>query len=164
MARSAKPRDGRHRRPDDLTDWLTLAAALCVARGVQLTALRQEILELLWQSGGPTGAYDLIRALRRRVERPIGPPTVYQALEFLVAQGLIRRIESRNAYVVRSHPESPNPSAFFLCGRCGTSAEFENPRIDRLLAEDAVAIGFLPTRRVLEVEGTCPRCRDAAPA
>ena len=73
---------------------VALAMSLCGARGVQLTTLRRQILELLWESGRPTGAYELIEALEIRDSRPVGPPTVYRALEFLVSQGLVSKIEA----------------------------------------------------------------------
>lgn len=143
---------------------VALAMSLCSARGAHLTELRRQILELLWESGRPTGAYDLIEALKHRTSRSVGPPTVYRALEFLIAQGLVSRIESRNAYVPCTHPERRQDCLFFICGSCGTSVEVENRRIAELLIEDADVLGFRMTRPVIEVEGTCARClaTDAA--
>ena len=143
---------------------VALAMALCGARGVQLTTLRRQILELLWESGRPSGAYELIEALKLRDSRPVGPPTVYRALEFLISQGLVSRIESRNAYVPCAHPERRHDCLFFICSNCGASAELEDPRVERLLSEHAAHIGFRPTRRVVEVEGTCARCIAAGAA
>lgn len=148
--------------PDDPSDGPTAAAAsLCRARRVQLTAIRRRVLELLIEAGGATSAYDLIRALKQRTGRPIAPPTVYRALEFLMAQGLVKRVECRNAYVARPHPETEDRDALYVCSRCGVTAELADPRIDRLLVAQAMALGFRPSRRVLEIEGTCSRCADA---
>lgn len=140
---------------------LALAASLCDKRGAQLTRLRRQVLELLWESGRPTGAYELIDALKLRNSRPVGPPTVYRALRFLMAQGLVSRIESLNAYVPCAHPERRHDCLFFLCSICGTSAELEDPRVERLLSEAASDLGFRAARRVIEVEGTCARCVEA---
>ncbi len=137
---------------------VTLAMALCDARGARLTKLRRKILMLLWESGRPTGAYELIEALKRRDSRPVGPPTVYRALEFLMSQGLASKIESRNAYVPCAHPERQHDSLFFVCSNCGTSVEIEDPRVGRLLCEDAAVLGFRAARRVVEVEGICAHC------
>ena len=137
---------------------VALAMSLCSARGVQLTELRRQILELLWESGRPTGAYELIEALKLRGSRPVGPPTVYRALEFLMSQGLVSKIESRNAYVPCAHPERRRDSLFFICNDCGASAESEDLRVEQLLAEDAAVLGYRVTRRVVEVEGTCASC------
>ncbi len=143
---------------------VALAMSLCSARGVRLTELRHQVLELLWESGRPTGAYELIEALKLRDSRPIGPPTVYRALEFLMSQGLVSRIESRNAYIPCAHPERWHDCLFFICNDCGASAELEDSRVERLLAEDAAVLGYRVTRRVVEVEGTCASCVAAGAA
>lgn len=121
------------------------------------------MLELLWAADRAMGAYELIEVLRHRTSRPVGPPTVYRALEFLMAQGLVSKIESRNAYAPCAHPERAHDCHFFLCSSCGASAEWEDERIGRLLAEDAAALGYRVTRPMVEVEGTCRRCIEAGP-
>ncbi len=137
---------------------VALAASLCDERGAQLTELRRQVLELLWEFNRPTGAYELIEALKPEGSRPVGPPTVYRALEFLIAQGLVVKIESQNAYIPCAHPERQHDCLFFVCSHCGASAEIEDPRVGTLLLEDAATLGFQPTRRVIEVEGTCAQC------
>lgn len=137
---------------------VALAEFLCGARGARLTPLRRLILELLWESGRPTGAYELIETLKLRDSRPVGPPTVYRALEFLMSQGLVWKIESRNAYVPCVHPERQQDCLLFICSDCGGSVELEDQRLERLIREDAALMGFRATRRVIEVEGTCTNC------
>ena len=137
---------------------VALAVSLCEERGVNLTELRKRVLELLWASGRPTGAYELIAAIKPRDTRAVGPPTVYRALEFLMAQGLVSKIESLNAYVPCIHPERDHDCLFFICNGCQTSVEFEDPRIAGLLANDAAVLGFVATGRTVEVRGMCARC------
>ena len=151
---------GRH----SARERVALAVSICEGRGVQMTEQRRRILELLWASGRPTGAYELIEAVKLRDSRPVGPPTVYRALEFLMAQGLVSRIESLNAYVPCAHPERDHDCLFFICGGCRASVELEDPRIGGLLAEDAAVLGFVATRRMVEVQGTCARCAEAGAA
>ena len=151
---------GRH----SPSERIALAVSICEGRGVQMTELRRRILELLWASGRPTGAYELIAAVARRDSRPVGPPTVYRALEFLMAQGLVARIASLNAYVPCVHPERDHDCVFFICSGCRASVELEDPRIVGLLAEDAAALGFVATRRTVEIEGVCARCAEAGAA
>ena len=110
------------------------------------------------------GAYELIEAVKLRGSRPVGPPTVYRALEFLMAQGFVSRIESLNAYVPCAHSERDHDCLFFICGGCRVSVELEDPRIGGLLAEDAAALGFVATRRMVEVQGMCARCAEAGAA
>ena len=129
-----------------------------------MTERRRRVLELLWASDKPTSAYQLIEAVRLGDSRPVGPPTVYRALRFLMAQGFVSRIESLNAYVPCAHPERDHDCLFFICSDCRTSIEVEDPRIGGLLAEDAAALGFAATRRTVEVEGVCARCAEAGAA
>ena len=143
---------------------VALAVAICEGRGVQMTKLRRRVLELLWESDGPTSAYQLIETIKQRDSRPVGPPTVYRALHFLMAQGLVSRIESLNAYVPCIHPERDHDCLFFICSGCRTSVELEDPRIGGLLAEDAAVLGFVTTHRTVEVEGMCARCASAGAA
>ena len=147
------------RGPHSAREGVSLAVSICERRGVQMTALRRRVLELLWTSGRPTGAYELIEAVKLRDSRPVAPPTVYRALHFLMAQGLVSRIESLNAYVPCAHPERDHDCLFFICSGCRTSVELEDPRVGGLLAEDAAGLGFVATRRMVEVQGTCARVR-----
>ena len=151
-------RDSGCRGDHDPAERVALAASLCRERGTQLTATRQRVLEILWESGRPTGAYQLIDTLEQEASRPIGPPTVYRALDFLMAQGLVAKIESRNAYVACVHPERSHDCLFFICRDCGATAEMEDPRIGQLLVEHATVVGYRIARHVVEVEGMCPDC------
>ena len=81
-----------------------------------------------------------------------------------MSERLVTRIESRNAYVPRTHPERRHDGLFFLCSICGASTELEDPRVVQVLAEDAAALGYQVTRRVVEVEGACPSCLPAGAA
>ena len=150
--------DHDRREPCAPAERIAQAVSLCNARGTQLTKLRRQVLELLWESGRPTGAYELIDAMKLRTSRPVAPPTVYRALEFLMSQGLVSKIESRNAYVPCIHPERQSDRLFFICSACGSSVELEDARLERLISENAALIGFRPTRRVVEVEGACAHC------
>ena len=44
---------------------LDRAAQLCEKRGARLTALRREVLALVWRGHEPVGAYAILDALRR---------------------------------------------------------------------------------------------------
>ena len=163
-ARARPGTDPDCRGPHSPRERVALAVSICEGRGVQMTALRRRVLELLWASGRPTGAYELIEAVKLRDSRPVGPPTVYRALHFLMAQGLVSRIESLNAYVPCAHPERDHDCLFFICSGCRASVELEDPRIGGLLAEDAARLGFVSTRRTVEIQGMCARCAEAGAA
>ena len=142
---------------------LDAAAGLCARRGARLTPLRRRVLELVWRSHAPQGAYAVLEALGRdtgRDGRPAAPPTVYRALDFLLAHGLIHRVESLNAFVGCPTPGEPHAAQFFICGGCGDAAEFEDERIGNVVRERAEALGFTVGRETIEVSGLCPACGD----
>jgi len=150
-------RTERHDHETCVGEALDRAAELCARRGARLTDLRREVLELVWAGHEPVGAYDVLDALRRRHPGAV-PPTVYRALDFLIAQGLIHRIESRNAYMGCNRPEQPHASQFLICEDCGTTAELDDPAIAQAVKRRAAALGFKAERQTIEVRGRCPRC------
>ncbi len=137
---------------------LATAARLCTKRGVRLTPLRQRVLELVWRGHAPVRAYDLLARLSKK-STAAAPPTVYRALDFLLAQGLIHRIESLNAYVGCMHPEGTHGGQFLICSDCGAAAEVHDPRVDAAVARRAKELGFAVRRKTIEVEGICPPCQ-----
>lgn len=137
---------------------------ICAERGVRFTPLRRSALEVLLEFNGPVGAYDLLKALGERLGRPLAPPTAYRALEFLLEQGFISRIETRNAFVPSTHPEDRNAGVFFLCNQCGATVELDLGGVADALSERAAALGFHVGRRVVELQGTCADCQETTSA
>jgi Fur family zinc uptake transcriptional regulator len=143
---------------------LDRAAAACLARGAQLTALRRQVLRLVLEAEQPVGAYALLDRLRGE-RRGAAPPTVYRALDFLLEQGLIHKVERLNAFVGcaeepgHGHTHAhPHPHQFLICGRCGATAELCDLAVASAVAAAAARAGFAPQRTTVEVEGTCARC------
>ncbi|WP_062562738.1 transcriptional repressor [Paracoccus aminovorans] len=137
---------------------------ICAERGVRFTALRRLALEALLEFNGPVGAYDLLRALERKLGKSVGPPTAYRALEFLQEHGFVTRIETRNAFVPSSHPDDPGVGAFFLCNHCGATFEVDLPGLEAEFARRAETFGFRVGRRVVELQGICADCQHTAAA
>src|ERR687898_2881620 len=107
---------------------LDRAAELCARRGARLTRLRRRVLELVWQGHSAVKAYDLLEMLARE-DRSARPPTIYRALDFLMAHGLVHRLESLNAYIGCPQPEASHEGQFLICNSCGHVSEFEAPAI-----------------------------------
>jgi Fur family zinc uptake transcriptional regulator len=144
-----------------VADALAAAEALCASRGAHLTELRRRVLEMVWTSHKPIGAYDVLERLSRERGR-VAPPTVYRALDFLLEQDLVHRIESLNAYVGCARPGKIHNSQFLICGECGAAAELHDPNIDSAILQRAQAVGFEVTHRTVEVQGLCPSCQKEA--
>jgi Fur family zinc uptake transcriptional regulator len=135
------------------------ATQLCEARGARLTPLRRRVLELVWSSHRPIGAYEILDTLRNE-RQGAAPPTVYRALDFLLEQGLVHRVASLNGFVGCAAPEAPHAVQFLICRSCGQAAELSDPRIDDAIRDGATKAGFAAGRRTIEVEGLCLHCRD----
>jgi Fur family zinc uptake transcriptional regulator len=136
---------------------LKRAEALCRERGVRLTEQRKTVLRLLCVSDKPLSAYELLDRMRGVVKNP-APPTVYRALDFLLEQGLVHKLESLHAYVGCTHPDHPHASQFLICDNCGEVAEVEDASLARSLKAAGEAIGFRSKRPIVEVLGTCAQC------
>lgn len=141
---------------------LASARALCGERGARLTPLREQVLELVWQSHKPLGAYQLMDRLAEASTRRVAPPTVYRALDFLLEQGLIHRINGLNAYVGCPSPEHRHPNHFLLCRACGVAVELESQALTQTIQQNTKDAGFSLEHHSLEVTGLCPDCRSSA--
>ena len=152
----SRPEPARGGVSPAVQDRLTEAASRCRAAGETWTAPRDRVYRLLLEAEVPLGAYDLIDHLSRPGQ-PVGPPTVYRALEFLLRLGLVHRIESRNAFVACAHPGAPHQAQFAICERCGRAEELtlDTPEVARASA----LLGFEVRSALLEVSGLCPACQ-----
>ncbi len=134
------------------------ARAVCRRRGVRLTSQRERVLDLLAQDHRPMGAYEIMDAMAENGRRP-APITVYRALDFLVQQGLVHRIESRNAFIACTAGDTRHSATVFLiCRECGTVGEALAEGVGEALDAVAAANGFLPDLTVIEIDGLCRHC------
>ena len=152
---------------------LDRAAAQCARRGAQLTGLRRQVLRLVLESEQPVGAYALLDRLKD-LRGGAAPPTVYRALDFLLEQGLIHKVERLNAFLgcveagqgghAHEHGEAghhDHPHQFLICRTCGTTAEISDPAIAAALASASAGAGFTLHRATVEAEGLCADCAAA---
>jgi Fur family zinc uptake transcriptional regulator len=147
--------DHRHCIETALTD----AERICRENNGRLTPQRKRVLELVWKSHKPVGAYAILEQLRAEGYNG-APPTVYRALEFLLEHGLIHRIESLNAYTGCAHPGEQHTGQFLICSRCQRVAELDDPRVNSAICKTAARFGFEADHQVIEIRGLCPQCRD----
>jgi len=136
---------------------LDRAEKLCRNKGLRLTPLRKRVLEIVLKSHKPVGAYAVLHQLQ--TDGRAAPPTVYRALDFLLANGLIHRLESLNAYIGCVRPEEPHEGQFLICASCHDSAELNDPVVSEAIQRSAEAAGFNVQRQTVENVGLCPRCR-----
>jgi Fur family zinc uptake transcriptional regulator len=142
----------------DIVVQLEAAEAVCARNGTQLTALRREVLDLILRAGTPLTAYQLLDQLKSTRKSAV-PPTIYRALDFLIANRLVHRIERLNAFVSCAETDHDHEDAqFLICHHCGTVTEIEDHGVSAALAAAAAAHGFTPSRAVVELDGLCATC------
>jgi Fur family zinc uptake transcriptional regulator len=143
------------------SDALAYAEAICTQRATRLTPIRRHVLEALLASHQPLGAYELIERLASHGER-LSPVTIYRALDFLRDNGLVHRIESRNAFIACGHNHgSGDPVVFLICEKCGAVGEAAGLAVADSIKSASRAAGFTPKTPVIEISGVCSHCKPA---
>ncbi len=145
---------------------LDRAETICARRGIRFTDLRRIVLGLVLESPKPAGAYELLDQLRVH-EKGSAPPTVYRALDFLVEQGLIHKVERLSAFVGCVHGigeephqahDHPHVTPFLVCRTCGRAAELDDEAVGKALIHAARETGFTLFGSTVELEGVCAGC------
>ncbi|GLK87114.1 Fur family transcriptional regulator [Pseudomonas turukhanskensis] len=152
---ASRPHDHSHCVHNALSE----ADAICERAGLRLTALRRRVLELVWQSHKPLGAYDILGVLTEQDGRRAAPPTVYRALDFLLENGLVHRIASLNAFVGCNHPAHAHQGQFLICRNCNAAIELSNDSISQAIVAGAGDVGFTVESQTVEVVGVCSGCQ-----
>ena len=147
----------------DAEDFVSAVGRACNERGLRLTPIRARVLQLVADAGKPIKAYDLLERVRDgEGAGAAAPPTVYRALDFLLANGFIHTLESINAFVACHHPNATRHSVpFLICEGCNAAIELEDASIVAALDAAARSHGFAPQAQTLEVHGLCARCAAA---
>ncbi len=150
----------RHDHSHCIAETLASADVHCRANGLRFTPVRRRVLEILLADHRALGAYDILDLL---AADGLGaqPPVAYRALKFLVANGLVHRIERLNAYAACAHLGQPHAPAFLICRACRMVAEADTGPIEDRLEDAARAAGFTIERIAVELEGLCPACAES---
>lgn len=114
------------------------------------------MLDALVQSERPVTAYPLLDRLR--TAGLSSPPTLYRALERLIADGRAHRLETVQASVVSARGDLCGRAAFAMCRQCGRVNELDNDGASALeVSADDQA--FTVEKTTVEMLGMCAWCR-----
>lgn len=119
---------------------------------------RQLVLNALERAQRPMGAYELLELLREDGLR--APLQVYRALDQLIDDGTVHKIESLSAYALCTGLECSDHghAAFAICRACGRTSEFHDAALDRVLRRLARKEGFRTSATTVELLGLCESC------
>lgn len=126
------------------------------AHSLKLTRQRELILRCFLEAEGHKSVEELL-SLTRRIDKGIGPATVYRTMKLFVQAGIAserRFAEGASLYEadVDGHDEHHD---HLICRDCGRILEFENPEIERLQEEVARSLGFELSDHRMELFGAC---------
>ena len=147
----------KHNHQQCVSNALTIAKQVCLARGVQLTPIRYQVLELIWESHKAVKAYELLERVRP-LQMAAKPPTIYRALDFLSEQGLIHRVESLNAFIGCRCSDAPHEQLLLICKNCQEVEERSATKVMQALAEEFNEAGFIVHSKAIEIHGLCQQC------
>jgi Fur family zinc uptake transcriptional regulator len=136
---------------------LATAESLCLERGKRLTPIRRKVLEILLDQHRSLKAYELLDLIRDE-QAGAAPPTVYRALDFLVEQGLIHRLDAINAWTACRDAAGEPHDVLVICTQCGAVAELSDPALSRQLAAKVSIAGFILGDHETELRALCLPC------
>lgn len=128
------------------------------ARGEKTQAA---VLSVLRRHHGAVTAYEVLGELRRS-NPALAPTTIYRALTALSERGLVRRLESLNAFIASKDGGHDSTSILSICDDCGIVEESAAPALLAEVSRVAGQSGFAAQRHVIEVHGRCAACDDGA--
>ncbi len=125
----------------------------------RITPERFEVLDHAMDYKGHFGADELYIKMRTS-NSDISRATVYNTVELLAQCGLVVK---RNFGENKTRYESivnKKLHDHLICTNCGTIKEFSEPKIQKIVKELSVAIGFEPDSYSLNIYGKCtnPNC------
>jgi Fur family zinc uptake transcriptional regulator len=129
---------------------------------LQFTPLRREVVTILADLATPVGAYEIMDRLARVKGHTVAPPTVYRTLDFLVENGFVVKIESKQTYIACDDPGHHHHGILLICSGCGRSTEIDNAEVDKILIKTASESHFHLQRQVVEIEGLCQSCSETS--
>ena len=142
----------------------------CKHHKVQVTAQREQVLDLILAEHGVIKAYDVLSKLQAASSTAVAPPTAYRALDFWVEQGVLHKVAAVNGYVLCSHAQhdcgahchenAPHHSAFILvCSECGAVDEQTLSCEWQALRAGVAAGGFSLQDEHVVLTGICSKCQ-----
>lgn len=144
---------------DCVKDALSKAEMICRDQNLSFTPIRQKILKLVWKHGhSAVKAYDLLEQLQKD-DPSAKPVTIYRALDFLLENRLIHKLESQNSFIGCNHPTRQHNCAFLICNMCHEVTECcNNGELLETITANIDPKSFHVESITLEIHGTCQNC------
>ena len=138
---------------------LTEAEKICNQKNIRVTDLRRTVLKIIWQNHKAIKAYDILDQISG-MNFSAKPPTVYRALDFLLENGFIHKINSLNSYIGCPHPLQNEQCYFIICSSCDEIEECSDENITNAIKTVMEKNKFTHKNIAIEIDGTCNSCLE----
>lgn len=126
--------------------------------GGRRSSKRDLIVNVFLRQEGHLSADTLVELIRREDAR-VSRATVYRTLQWMVEAGIARRVDFGDGHFRFEHSYRHPRHFHLICKSCNQSIEFLSSDIETLLEDVAAAHNFAARQSVLQIYGTCERCR-----
>ena len=133
----------------------------CHANNLQLTPLRQKVLEILIRNHKPLGAYEILHVLSKEGFSS-SPPIAYRVLDFFIEKGLVHKSHGLNSFMACAYAGCAHIPAFVICRKCDNVAEIRGE--ENTPKDSSSSLDFKIENAMIEISGVCSICSDTGAA
>ena len=125
----------------------------------KLTNNQQTVLDLLEKSKEPLKAYAILFDIQKKGIK--APTQVYRALDKLIENGKVHKIESKNSYIACKNVNcsSKSSTSFLICEECDIVIELEKNNSSSYFSKLTEKFDFKYSEHNLEIYGYCKSCK-----
>ena len=121
--------------------------------GVQVTALREQVLDIVLQQSGVIKAYNVLSQMQQQSEGVVAPPTAYRALDFWAQH------ECNDHCHDHEEAEAHHSAFILVCTECGTADEQTLSHEWAALRAGVAESGFALKEEHVVLTGICKKCQ-----
>jgi Fe2+ or Zn2+ uptake regulation protein len=126
------------------------------SHGIAWTALRRDVLTLLWRTGEPWGVYALADAMRSG-RGAVFPNSLYRILGLFEEAGLVVAVASNRRYQIAPNPHQGDWGVL-QCTQCEHQSLIPLSRVAAAVRSAAGELGHATERLIIECLGRCRSC------
>ena len=144
----------------EIKDSISRVFDICKNNNIIFTEIRKSVYEIIIKYNKPIKAYEVLDELRNVTGKTSHPPTVYRAIDFLIENGFIHKLNSINSFVGCFHPKIHKECYFLICKKCNIYQECCDNDLTENIFKTAKQNDFIVINTTLEIEGHCQDCLD----
>ena len=142
----------------ELKESINKVEEICKSNKLGLTEIRKQVFEIIVKNNKPIKAYEILDKISNINNKPSHPPTVYRAIDFLIENGFVHKLNSINSFVGCFHPKAHKECYFLICKKCNVYQECCDDSLKDRISKTAIHNNFVISNTTLEIEGHCLGC------